>query len=141
MAGQAILYAAQSPLSKGQLALNNRIFAASQFYFDSAYVDKVLTAAQTLKFMAHMQRKVNAVAPRYELLATSTGMKEKIKNKPSPSLNLSNDARLAKDAAVKARLRWPSETKAEREQQAIRQTDRTRNRENADADMEFKLFD
>ena len=50
--GQAILYAAQSPLNKAQLAIKNRIFALHQKYFNALYADKVLNAAQTLKFMA-----------------------------------------------------------------------------------------
>jgi hypothetical protein len=55
VAGQMILYAAQSPLNKYQLALNNRIFALNQKYFNPIYADKVLTAAQTLKFMSRVK--------------------------------------------------------------------------------------
>jgi hypothetical protein len=56
VAGQAILYDAQSPLNKGQLALNNRIFASQQKFFSDVYADRVLSAAQTLKFMMAQQR-------------------------------------------------------------------------------------
>jgi len=51
VAGQAILYNAQSPLSKHDLALNNRIFAQQQKQFESIYSEKVLSAAQNLKFI------------------------------------------------------------------------------------------
>ena len=51
IAGQAILYAAQAPLSKGALALNNRIFAAQQKSFSAAYAERVLGEAQSIKFM------------------------------------------------------------------------------------------
>jgi hypothetical protein len=54
LAGQAIIYASQAPLDKGALALNNRIFASQQGLFEPGYADKVLGAAQTLKFMAKM---------------------------------------------------------------------------------------
>ncbi len=55
VAGQAILYASQAPLSKHELSLNNRIFASQQRQFSEAYRDKVLSAAQMLKFMARMR--------------------------------------------------------------------------------------
>lgn len=56
LCGQAILYAAQAPLSKGALALNNRVFASQQAFFNAAYTEKVLASAQSLKFMmAHMR--------------------------------------------------------------------------------------
>lgn len=51
VAAQAILYAAQAPLSKGSLALANRMFAAQQKSFDPIYADRVLVAAQMLKFI------------------------------------------------------------------------------------------
>jgi hypothetical protein len=56
VAGQAILYDAQSPLDKGQLALNNRIFASQQRFFSDTYADRVLNAAQGLKFVMAQQR-------------------------------------------------------------------------------------
>ena len=51
IAGQAILYAAQAPLNKGALALNNRIFASQQKSFSAAYSERVLGEAQSIKFM------------------------------------------------------------------------------------------
>lgn len=57
LSGQAILYAAQAPLSKGQLALNNRIFASQRAFFSLDYSDKVLCSAQSQKFIAQMSRK------------------------------------------------------------------------------------
>jgi len=55
VAAQAILYAAQAPLSKGQLALNNRIFAGQQRFFSADYAGRVLGEAQSMKFMRRMQ--------------------------------------------------------------------------------------
>jgi len=51
ISGQAIVYNSQCPLTKGQLALNNRIFLSQKRYFKEAYVEKVMYAAQSLKFM------------------------------------------------------------------------------------------
>ena len=56
IAGQAIIYNAQSPLDKGQLALNNRIFLSQKNYFKDAYVNKVTYAAQSLKFLMAQRR-------------------------------------------------------------------------------------
>ena len=56
LCGQAILYAAQAPLSKSSLALNNRVFASQKSFFNEAYADKVLTSAQSQKFMEKMKR-------------------------------------------------------------------------------------
>ncbi len=55
VAGQAILYAAQAPLSKGALALNNRIFASQRGCFTAAYAERVLGEAQSLKFLQRQQ--------------------------------------------------------------------------------------
>ena len=57
LAGQAIVYAQQAPLSKGELALNNRVFASQRAHFDAEYADKVLSTAQTLKFMERNGRR------------------------------------------------------------------------------------
>ena len=51
VAAQAILYAAQAPLDKGALALANRTFASQQKLFHAVYADRVLVAAQMLKFI------------------------------------------------------------------------------------------
>ena len=57
VAAQAILYAEQAPLDKGGLALANRTFAQQQKMFDQVYAERVLTAAQTLKFQMQQQRR------------------------------------------------------------------------------------
>jgi hypothetical protein len=57
LSGQAILYAAQAPLTKGALALNNRVFASQQGFFNVAYAEKVLASAQSLKFVASQSRR------------------------------------------------------------------------------------
>ena len=55
-AGQAIAYDAQSPLSRAQLALDNRVFMAGAAFFSAAYVAKIRAAAQQIKFNMGQRR-------------------------------------------------------------------------------------
>ena len=50
VAAQAILYHEQVPLSKGALALNNRIFCASRSLFDKEYSSRIVAEAQYHKW-------------------------------------------------------------------------------------------
>lgn len=49
-AAQAILYNTQVPLSKNQLALNNRIFCNAKGFFTTHYAERIVAEAQYLKF-------------------------------------------------------------------------------------------
>jgi hypothetical protein len=51
-AGQAVAYAAQSPLSRAQLALDARTFSASRRLFRANYVTRIEGDAQWLRFLA-----------------------------------------------------------------------------------------
>ena len=55
-AGQGIAYNAQAPLSKAQLALDNRVFMSGARFFSAAYVEKIGAAAQQIKFDMAAQR-------------------------------------------------------------------------------------
>jgi len=64
LCGQAILYATQAPLTKAALALNNRVFASQKSFFNEAYSEKVLSSAQSQKFMAHILKVHSVNSPK-----------------------------------------------------------------------------
>lgn len=51
-AGQSVLYRAQSPLSKGELALNIRLWRSGSHFFSEAFRDKVNGECQWARFTA-----------------------------------------------------------------------------------------
>ena len=62
VAAQAILYHKQVPLSKGGLALNNRIFCASRSLFASDYAERIVSEAQYHKYKSKygaLAKKIN----------------------------------------------------------------------------------
>ena len=61
-AGQAIAYNAQAPLSRAQLALDNRVFMAGKRFFSDGYVDKIAGAAQQIKFDHRAQQQTHNAA-------------------------------------------------------------------------------